>query len=66
MVAMLTLNSLAYAELYLTVSSIFRRFDMELVDTTTEDVKLVHDFFVASPALTSKGVSVRVIAESKE
>lgn len=36
---------------------------MELVDTTTEDVKTVHDFFVSAPGLNSKGVKVRITGE---
>ena len=56
-------NSLAYAELYLTIASIFRRFEMELVDTTIEDVRTVHDFFVSAPGLNSHGVQVRITGE---
>lgn len=48
--------SLAYAELYLTAATIFRRFEMELFETTTADVQMAHDFFVAAPRLDSKGV----------
>lgn len=55
--------SLAYAELYQTISTIFRRFDMELVDTTTDDVKTVHDFFLSAPALDSQGIKIRVLKE---
>jgi hypothetical protein len=57
---LLTRWSLAYAEMYLTLASIVRRFDMELFDTTVEDVTMVHDFFVASPRLDSKGVRIKV------
>lgn len=39
---------------------------MELVDTTIEDVKTVHDFFVSAPALDSKGVKIRVLEEFVE
>uniref|UniRef100_A0A0D2YE54 Trichodiene oxygenase n=1 Tax=Fusarium oxysporum (strain Fo5176) TaxID=660025 RepID=A0A0D2YE54_FUSOF len=39
--------NLAYAELYLTVATIFSRFDLELVGTTKRDVEIAHDFFVA-------------------
>ena len=31
-------NSLAYAELYLTLAHLFRRFDLELYQTTPEDM----------------------------
>lgn len=46
--------------MYLTLATIVRRFDMELFDTTVEDVRMVHDFFVASPRLASKGVRIKV------
>ncbi|EQK99207.1 cytochrome P450 [Ophiocordyceps sinensis CO18] len=58
--------NLAYGELYLTISSIFRRFEMELFETTTDDVKTVHDFFVAAPGLQSQGVHVTITGEAKE
>ncbi|KAF2462397.1 cytochrome P450 [Lineolata rhizophorae] len=38
--------NLAYAELYLTIAALFRRFDMELCDTTEDDVELAADWFV--------------------
>ena len=34
----LNINSLAYAELYLTLAHLFRRFDLELYQTTPEDM----------------------------
>lgn len=49
-------HSLAYAELYLTAATIFRRFEMELFETTSADVQMAHDFFVGVPSLDSKGV----------
>lgn len=36
---------------------------MDLVDTTIEDVKTVHDFFVSAPGLNSQGVKIRVVEE---
>jgi len=36
---------------------------MELVDTTTDDVKTVHDFFLSAPALDSQGIKIRVLKE---
>ena len=47
--------NLAYAEIYLTLAAVFQRFDLELVETTREDVDIVHDFFHPSPRLDSKG-----------
>jgi cytochrome P450 len=54
--------NLAYAEMYLTLATVFRRFDLELFETTRADVDLAHDFFNACPRLDSKGV--RVMAKS--
>lgn len=56
--------NLAYAEMYITLATIVRRFDMELFETGMEDVKMVHDFFVAAPRLNSKGVRIKVIGMS--
>ncbi|KAI9054764.1 hypothetical protein LZ554_001913 [Drepanopeziza brunnea f. sp. 'monogermtubi'] len=53
--------NLASAEMCLTLATVVRRFDMELFETTVEDVAMVHDFFVAVPKLDSKGVRVRVL-----
>jgi hypothetical protein len=50
------IHSLAYAEIYLTIGTIFRRFDLELYETTIDDVKIERDFFVAAPSLSSKGI----------
>lgn len=52
--------SLAYAELYLTLAKIIPRFDMDLFETTVEDVEPERDFFVAVPKLDSKGVRIKV------
>lgn len=50
--------------MYLTLATIVRRFDMELYETSVEDVTMVHDFFVAVPKLDSKGVRVKVTKTS--
>lgn len=51
--------SLAKAELYLTLATIFRRYDnQELFETTRMDVDLKHDMFMPTVDLKSKGVSV--------
>jgi Cytochrome P450 len=52
--------SLAHAELYLALATVFRRFHLELYDTDVSDVKLAHDFFLPSPKLDTKGVRVKV------
>ncbi|KAF8856412.1 cytochrome P450 [Acephala macrosclerotiorum] len=49
--------NLAKAELYLTVATIFRRFEnMELFETTSRDVTPVHDHFIPHTSLDSKGI----------
>ncbi|KAF1810551.1 cytochrome protein [Eremomyces bilateralis CBS 781.70] len=48
--------NLAYAEMFLTLASVFRRFDLELHETTIDDVKITRDAFVAAPKDGSKGV----------
>ncbi|KUJ13489.1 cytochrome P450 [Mollisia scopiformis] len=51
--------NLAKAELYLTVATIFRRFDnMELFETTSRDVVPKHDHFIPHPEMDSKGIRV--------
>lgn len=57
----LCFDSLAYAELYLTLAKIIPRFEMDLFETTVEDVEPERDFFVAVPRLDSEGVRVKVV-----
>lgn len=52
--------NLAYAEIYLTLATIFRRFDLELYQTTRADIDIVYDWFNPMPRLDSKGVRVVV------
>ena len=62
--ACLGLN-LAYAELYLTIAAVVRRFEFELLaDTDQErDVDIVRDCFVGLPSKESRGVRVHVRRE---
>ncbi len=57
---MWTRSSLAYAEMLFGVAVIIRNFDLELFETTWDDVDVAHDFFVALPKLDSNGVRVKV------
>ncbi len=58
--------NLAYAELYLTLANVFRKFELELYETTRErDIDVVHDFFNPSPRLDSVGLRVRVVGGAK-
>jgi cytochrome P450 len=55
--------NLAYAELFLTLAATFRRFDLELYETTIDDIRMAKDGFVAYPKPESKGVRIRVKGE---
>ncbi|CAE7014930.1 hypothetical protein P3342_004024 [Pyrenophora teres f. teres] len=50
--------NLAYVEMYLTLAMMFRRYRFELHETTVEDVRVGHDFFIPVTRLDSKGVRV--------
>lgn len=53
--------NLAMAEIYLTLASVFRQFELELVGIVRErDVNVIHDFISTSPSLESQGMNVRV------
>jgi hypothetical protein len=60
MLTTVSFRSLAYAELYLALATVFRRFTFGLYDTDVSDVTLAHDFFLPSPKLDSVGVRVKV------
>ncbi len=54
--------NLAWAEMYLTVAAIFRRFDFDIADVVRHrDVDCVRDCLTAASARTSPGVIVRVL-----
>jgi cytochrome P450 len=56
--------NLAYAELYLVISSVFRRYDMELFDTVYErDVAVERDGIVGEPTPDSPGIRVKLVPE---
>lgn len=52
--------NLATAEIYLTLATIFRRFDMELYETAARDAEIAHDYFIPHGHADSKGVRVLV------
>lgn len=52
--------SLARSEILLVISNLIRRFRFELFETTMEDVRVVHDIFIPSARMDSKGVRVLV------
>jgi cytochrome P450 len=50
--------NLATAEIYLTLATVFRRYNMELYETTERDAEIVHDFFIPHGHQDSKGVRI--------
>ena len=59
-------QNLAYAEIYLGLAAVLRRFEFELGDVVRErDVDTVRDCFVGMPSPQSKGVRVRIVKERK-
>ena len=52
--------NLAKAEILLTIAAIFHRFDMELFETDSSDVEIIHDYFNPLPKDDSKGVRVMI------
>lgn len=50
--------NLATAEIYLALAIVFRRFNMELYETTERDAEIVHDFFIPHGHHDSKGVRI--------
>lgn len=50
--------NLATAEIYLTIAMVWRRFEMELYETTSRDAEVVADFFIPFGHADSKGVRV--------
>ena len=50
--------NLATAEIYLTLATVFRRFDLELYETSAYDAEIAHDFFIPHGHGDSKGVRV--------
>lgn len=51
---------LAMVELYLTIGNLFHRFDMELHETTEEDIRLTHDFFSLDASKEAQGLRVLI------
>lgn len=52
--------NLAQAEIILVIAALFRRFDLELFETSYEDVRIVRDVVAPDASRESKGVRVRV------
>ena len=52
--------SLAHAELYMVIATIFTQFDFELYETDITDVEMRHAYLVPYPKWETKGVRVKV------
>ena len=50
--------NLANAEIYLTLATVFRRFNIELYETTARDAEIAQDFFIPHGHADSKGVRI--------
>lgn len=59
--------SLATSELFLAVALLWRRFDLEIYDTTEErDVLTTHDCFLGMTDLKSEGIKARILGVIEE
>jgi len=62
--SLLTPQRFAYAEMYMAIPALFRRFEFELYETTRErDIDFWRDCFVGDPHPDSVGVRVRIVKE---
>ena len=52
--------NLAYAQMYIVMANVFRKFDLELFDTDRSAVDCAKDMFVPHPMPGTKGVRVLV------
>lgn len=53
-------HSLAQAELYITLATVFSRFSFEPFETDKSDVEMAHAYLVPYPKWGSKGVRAKV------
>ena len=53
-------SSLAQAEMYITLATIFTRYQFELYETDKTDVEMAHAYLVPYPKWDSKGVRATV------
>ncbi|OCK77493.1 putative cytochrome P450 [Lepidopterella palustris CBS 459.81] len=51
---------LAWAEIYIVVGTIFRRYSLSLFETSRDDIEMARDFFDPSPKLDSNGLRVKI------
>lgn len=55
--------NLAYAEMTIVLAYLMRRFDWQLFETTSEDVRIVRDLI--APEVSAKSKGVRVLVKSR-
>ena len=55
--------NLAYAEMYITLATLFRRYEMVLFETGVEDVQVAHEYHIPQVRKGSRGVRVLVKGE---
>ena len=60
------LHSLAYAELYITIANFVRRFDMDLYETTIENIRSVREYGLGYPKDGSFSVRAKITNVVKE
>lgn len=53
-------DSLAQAELYITLATVFSQFTFELYETDVSDVEMSHGYLIPYPKWESKGVRVKM------
>lgn len=56
---------LAWAEIYIVIATVVRKYSLELYETTIEDVKMAHDLFDPAPSVDSNGLRVMVTGRNK-
>lgn len=59
-------NSLAYAEMYLAIATLIRRFDLELFETTKKNIEFARDFGTPFPDEGNYNIRVLVRGIVKE
>ncbi|MCJ1345383.1 hypothetical protein MMC31_003590 [Peltigera leucophlebia] len=58
--------NLAYAELYITIASLLRRFDLELFETTIENIRVAREFGIGFPKKGNFSVRAKFTKVVKE
>lgn len=62
---LIKLDSLAKAEMYIILATVFNAFEFELFETDISDVEMAHAYLVPYPKWESKGIRMRVKPRAK-